>query len=229
MFVRRERDFVHIHHRWIIKAPLQKIVGDEASSARRHLAEFNHGLLAVGEREGGLVVAEFHFAVHDGQRGGVGVIDGKDEFRALDASHRAARDDANATRLNMTRWRITDKRRQRQPHIVAYHESPAEHEPDDEDYEKLRKLAKSPEVAPDLEKLWDLEWEKNLLAAATANARRRVDPLQYQIFDCQVNKGWPVERVAQAFGMTPNHVYVTKYRVAELIKEEAERLQKEVI
>jgi RNA polymerase sigma-70 factor (ECF subfamily) len=131
--------------------------------------------------------------------------------------------------LNMTRWRITDKRRQRQPHIVAYHESPAEHEPDDEDYEKLRKLAKSPEVAPDLEKLWDLEWEKNLLAAATANARRRVDPLQYQIFDCQVNKGWPVERVAQAFGMTPNHVYVTKYRVAELIKEEAERLQKEVI
>ena len=134
--------------------------------------------------------------------------------------------------LNMTRWRITDKRRQRQPHLVAYHESPAGHEPDEEEREndeKLRKLPKAPEAAPDLEKVWEAEWEMNLLAAATAHARRRIDPQQYQIFDCHINKGWPVERVAEAFGMTPNHVYVAKHRVAELIKEEAKRLQKEII
>jgi RNA polymerase sigma-70 factor (ECF subfamily) len=134
--------------------------------------------------------------------------------------------------LNMTRWRITDKRRQRQPHSVVYYEPPANHEPDDEDHEKkeqLRKLPPSLETAPDLEKLWDSEWEKNLLAAATANARRRVDLRQYQIFDCHVNKGWPVERVAQALGISANQVYLAKHRVSELINEEAERLQKEVI
>ena len=134
--------------------------------------------------------------------------------------------------LNMTRWRITDKLRQRQPHVVGYHEFPADYDANDEERdrdEKLRLRPKAPAVAPDLEKLWDAEWEKNLLAAAIAKARRRLDPQQYQIFDCQVNKGWPVARVAKAFGITANHVYVAKHRVAELIKEEAERLQKEVI
>jgi len=131
--------------------------------------------------------------------------------------------------LNMTRWRITDKLRQRQAHVVGL---PADHEPNEaerERDEKLRRLPKAFAVAPDLEKLWDEEWEKNLLAAAIAKARRRLDPQQYQIFDCQVNKGWPVARVAKAFGVTANHVYVAKHRVTELIKEEAERLQKEVI
>ncbi len=135
--------------------------------------------------------------------------------------------------LNMTRWRITDKLRQRQPHVVP-HDFPADpdhheavHENVNQDH-KMRALPQSLQVAPDLEKLWDAEWEKNLLAAATAKARRRVDPQQYQIFDCQVIKGWTAEHVAKAFGMTANHVYVAKHRVIALIKEEVERLQKEV-
>ena len=133
--------------------------------------------------------------------------------------------------LNQTRWRITDKLRQRLPH-VAYHEFPADedhHEEATESDKKNRSFQKSLAAAPDLEKLWEAEWEKNLLAAAIAKARRRLDPQQYQIFDCQVNKGWPVARVAKVFGMTANHVYVAKHRVADLIKEEAERLQKEII
>jgi RNA polymerase sigma-70 factor (ECF subfamily) len=128
--------------------------------------------------------------------------------------------------LNMTRWRIADQLRQRQPQIVRQH-FPA---PDgDGEDEPARKFTNAHHVAADLEKLWDEEWEKNLLAAATARARRRVDPRQYQIFDCQVNKGWTTERIDKAFGITANHVYVAKHRVTDLIKEEAERLKKEVI
>ena len=99
MFVRRELQIVRVNHGRIIKAPLQQIVGDEAGGAHRGLAQFGDGLFAVGERERGLVVAEFHPAVHDGQRGGVGVVDGEDKFRSLNPGHRAARDDADAARL----------------------------------------------------------------------------------------------------------------------------------
>ena len=133
--------------------------------------------------------------------------------------------------LNQTRWRIADKLRQRRSHVV-YHDFNADQDHSEESLandKQTRSLPNALEVAPDLEKVWEAEWEKNLLAAATAKARRRVDPQQYQIYDCHMNKGWPVERVAQAFGMTVNHVYVAKHRVAELIKEEAERLQKEVL
>ena len=125
--------------------------------------------------------------------------------------------------LNMTRWRITDQIRKRPPQASQLEEileTPvglpaaaglAQHSP------------------PQLEKLWDEEWEKNLLHAAIAKARRRLDPKQYQIFDCYVNKEWPAEQVAKVFGISSNQVYLAKHRMTELIKEEAERLQKEIV
>jgi RNA polymerase sigma-70 factor (ECF subfamily) len=128
--------------------------------------------------------------------------------------------------LNMTRWRIADQLRQRQPRIVRQ-DFPAPQ--DDGENEMACKFADAQHVVPDLEKLWDEEWGKNLLAAAIANARRRVDPRQYQIFDFYMNKEWPPERVAKAFGISINQVYLAKHRVTELIKEEVERLKKEVI
>jgi len=125
--------------------------------------------------------------------------------------------------LNMTRWRITDQLRKRQP-LASHPEEILEildgkqssHEPG---YNTL----------PELEKLWDEEWEKNLLHAAIAKARRRVDPKQYQIFDCYVNKEWTPERIAKAFGISTNQVYLAKHRMTALIKEEAERIQKEIV
>ena len=129
--------------------------------------------------------------------------------------------------LSMTRWRMADQLRKRQPRLVEYQEFP----PDQELClaEGERAIPASAQVEPDLEKLWDEEWEKNLLAAAIAKARRRLDPNQYQVFDCYVNKDWPPERVAKAFGISVNQVYLAKHRVTGLIKEEAERLQKEVV
>ena len=125
--------------------------------------------------------------------------------------------------LNMTRWRITDQLRKRLP-LAEYPEDSVgtgsgDPKTDDETSYTL----------PELEKLWDDEWEKNLLHAATAKARRRLDPKQYQIFDCYVNKEWPPERIAKAFGISSNQVYLAKHRMTALIKEEAERIQKEIV
>ena len=121
--------------------------------------------------------------------------------------------------LNMTRWRIADQLRKRK-HMSLPDES-------DIDDLKIDKLAEP--LAPDLEKVWDVEWENNLMNAAITNARRRLDPGHYQIFDFYVNKAWPPEKVAATFSVPVGHVYTIKHRVTEVIRQEVERLSREMI
>jgi RNA polymerase sigma factor (sigma-70 family) len=108
--------------------------------------------------------------------------------------------------LNMTRWRIADQLRKRTS------ASP--------------RLELNGESSSDMEKIWDDEWERNLLELATVKARRHLDPKQYLIFDYYVNKGWEAERVASALSVSINQVYLAKHRVTEAIREEVERLKK---
>jgi len=128
--------------------------------------------------------------------------------------------------LNMTRWRIADhlRRNQSQAELRVYQEETMEDFPGGPKTDVTGQY-----TLPELEKIWDEEWEKNLLEAAITKARRRLDPKQFQIFDCYVKKGWPPERVAKAFGISLNQVYLAKHRMTALIKEEVERIQKEVI
>jgi RNA polymerase sigma-70 factor (ECF subfamily) len=79
-----------------------------------------------------------------------------------------------------------------------------------------------------LDRLWDAEWENNLLTAAVAKVKRRVDPQKFQIFDLYVNKEWPPAKVAKAFGVPIAQVYLAKHRVTEVIKEEVKRLEMEM-
>ena len=79
---------------------------------------------------------------------------------------------------------------------------------------------------PDLEKIWESEWELNLVHAATQRVKRRVDPQMYQIFDFYVNKEWPPEKVAKAFKITVNQVYLAKHRILEAMKEEIAKIEK---
>src|SRR5260221_6050531 len=48
-----------------------------------------------------------------------------------------------------------------------------------------------------LDRVWDEEWEKNLMDAAIERVKRRADIEQFQIFDFYVLKKWPVKKVAQ--------------------------------
>jgi RNA polymerase sigma-70 factor (ECF subfamily) len=121
--------------------------------------------------------------------------------------------------LNMTRWRITDHLRKRKHQ--SYSDQP---EGDDHKIEQVAEV-----LSPDLEKLWDAEWENNLLNAALTKARRRLDPHQFQIFDFYVNKEWAPEEVARTFSIPVAHVYLAKHRVTEAIRLEVERLRKEMI
>ena len=125
--------------------------------------------------------------------------------------------------LNMTRWRIADQVRKRLPLTMIQESGECILR---EEYENM---GAANEVLPDLEKIWDAEWEKNLLEVAINKARRRLDPQQYQIFDFYVNKAWPAEKVAKLLGIPVNQVYLAKHRVTEMITQEVERLKKDLI
>ena len=122
--------------------------------------------------------------------------------------------------LNMTRWRMTDQLRRRGRSAYATDGQGLD--------EALTQLAMDMPDS-DLEKLWDAEWENNLLEAATLKARRRLDPVHYQLYDCYVNKDWSPEKVAKAFAVPVGQVYLAKHRVTESIKQEVERLKKELV
>lgn len=122
--------------------------------------------------------------------------------------------------LNLTRWRITDQLRQRIPpgSKVGSQASAGN-----------QAIDMLPDTSfPNLEEIWELEWQANLLEAATNNVKRRLDPQRYQLFDAYVNKGWAADKVAAALGVTVPDVYVAKHRITELLKKEVARLEKEV-
>jgi len=124
--------------------------------------------------------------------------------------------------LNMTRWRITDQLRKRSP-FAAGHDSAEATATGTRTVDRVADPA-----ARDLDALWDKEWEKNLLDAALAKVKRQLDPQKFQIFDLYVNKEWPPEKVAATFGVTVDQVYLAKHRAVELIKEEVQKLERQM-
>jgi RNA polymerase sigma factor (sigma-70 family) len=124
--------------------------------------------------------------------------------------------------LNMTRWRITDQLRKRGP-VAAGHPASNDTATGTRTVDKVVDPA-----SPDLDALWDAEWGKNLLDAALAKVKRRLDPQKYQIFDLYVNKEWAPEKVAATFGISVDQVYLAKHRTTELLKEEVKRLEQKV-
>jgi RNA polymerase sigma factor (sigma-70 family) len=122
--------------------------------------------------------------------------------------------------LNMTRWRITNQFRKRQPL--------AEHRPGSHSTSGTDTIEAVPDVSLDLEAAWQAEWETNLMNAAMDNLRRRIEPQRLQIFDFYVNKEWPPEKVAERFHVSIDLVYQVKHRVTEAIRDEVSRLEREM-
>jgi RNA polymerase sigma-70 factor (ECF subfamily) len=64
------------------------------------------------------------------------------------------------------------------------------------------------------------------MAAALARVKRQVKPRQFQVFDLYVLQQWPVKEVARALGVSRGQIYVTKHRIAGLLKKELNDLQR---
>lgn len=118
---------------------------------------------------------------------------------------------------NITRWRIADQLRKRTNGGLMYADS-----------------STGPGTMPDLseipgsaeaESLWEDEWRANLLAVATENLKQKVKEEHYQIFDLYVLKQWPAEKVARTLGISIRQVYLVKFRVGMMLKQEVRRLK----
>ena len=120
---------------------------------------------------------------------------------------------------NMTRWRIADQLRKRA------RLAPAPELLDPSDSTLLKFLLESPEQHSDLR--WEEEWRANLLQAAIDRVKQQVREEQYQIFDLQVLRQWPVSRITSTLGVSAARVYLAKHRLAALIKKEVRALKKQ--
>ena len=80
-------------------------------------------------------------------------------------------------------------------------------------------------AVPEFGAEWDKAWEGNLMAQAIERVRGEIDEREFQIFDLYVTKSWPAGRVAKTLRISRARVYLTKHRVAGLLKKEVRRLE----
>jgi RNA polymerase sigma factor (sigma-70 family) len=121
--------------------------------------------------------------------------------------------------LQITRWRIADQFRKREPGSAKRARSPDE------------RLTATIERVPDsrivdLDAVWESEWKENLFEAAITRVKKKIEPKQFQIFDCYVRKEWPAQKVAARLGVNVGQVYLARHRVAALLKKEIRALEK---
>ena len=114
--------------------------------------------------------------------------------------------------LQLTRWRITDQVRRRRPFDASG--NPGQETP------HTSSTARIPDPAGlELEKVWDEEWQANLISAALDRVQRQVSAKHYQMFYLHVIRGVTVEKVAAATGVKPNEIYLVKHRLTPLFEK----------
>lgn len=74
------------------------------------------------------------------------------------------------------------------------------------------------------ERVWDEEWERNLVQVALGRIKRQVRPEQYEIYHLRVILGRPVAEVTRMLGVNAGQVYLAKHRVGALLKREVLRI-----
>jgi RNA polymerase sigma factor (sigma-70 family) len=121
--------------------------------------------------------------------------------------------------LQITRWRIADQFRKRNSVQTQRARS--------NDDRQTATIERIPDLnVIDLDALWEREWQENLLAAAIARVKKKVDPKQFQIFDCYVRKEWSAQKVAEQLRVSVGQVYLARHRVSALIKKEVKNLER---
>ena len=123
--------------------------------------------------------------------------------------------------MNMTRWRINDQFRKRKKDTAMAGGA----------FDEDRKTAIIDRVEDPkgdvLDRLWSVEWKKNLADAALARVKAQVSPKQYQIFDYYVVKQWDASKVQDHLGVSMAQVYLAKHRVGSVLKKELAKLDQD--
>jgi RNA polymerase sigma factor (sigma-70 family) len=124
--------------------------------------------------------------------------------------------------LTIVRWRIADQFRKRQGQIQPLHPRRGT--------ETQRTATIERVVDPgaiDLDAIWEEEWHRTMFAVALARVKRQANARHYQMFDLHAVKQWPVQKVAQALGVSAGQVRLAKHRITALMRREVARLEQE--
>ena len=119
----------------------------------------------------------------------------------------------------VTRSRLNDffKKQQRRPAL---------NQPLEEAAGELQNL-EDPE-GPEIEKIWDEEWNRNLIQAALSRTKKLSSPKQFQIFKCHYIDEWTVRETCRTLGVNAAQVYMAKQRVGKIFREAVEAIQEQV-
>jgi RNA polymerase sigma factor (sigma-70 family) len=122
--------------------------------------------------------------------------------------------------LLITRRRINDQFRKRPPRVelkrVRSDATP-----------RTSALERLPEAeTPALERIWQEEWERNLVDIALEKVKQLVSSKQFLLFYQQAFKQWSPRKVANQYGVSVAQVYMAKYRVSGVLKREIKRLER---
>ena len=125
--------------------------------------------------------------------------------------------------LTIARSRIIDtfRRRQRERARIVSNPNPAS------GTVAIERIADPASL--NLDAIWEQQWKEGLLEAAVDRVRRRVSPKQFQLYDCNVRKQWPAEKVARMLGVTTAQVHLAKHRVTLLIKQQIRHIETGVL
>jgi RNA polymerase sigma-70 factor (ECF subfamily) len=134
--------------------------------------------------------------------------------------------------LNQTSWRIKDQIRKRNKQAgmaggAGATAHPRSASPGEETRTDTIHRVPDP-AAADLDRLFEVEWRKNIVATAIEQVKPKFTLKQFQIFDLHAFQEWPAADVARALGVSLANVYVTKHRVSAALKKEVARLEREM-
>ena len=114
---------------------------------------------------------------------------------------------------NVTRWRISDQFRQRRKDTAS-----GAAEGEQGEAVPLDFVADGGDSS--FEKIWEREWQDNIMKAALERVKMKVAPKQFQIFDYNVIRGMKASEVHKKLGVSIAQVYLAKHRVGSLLNKE---------
>jgi RNA polymerase sigma factor (sigma-70 family) len=124
--------------------------------------------------------------------------------------------------MNLTRWRVADKFRER----PKGQQQAGRREPGDDRTSTIDRVPDANTPAPDAG--WEEEWQKHVLDAAFSRLAKRVPAHHYQAFELYSRQGWSVLKVAKELSLNPATVYVISHRLTKQLKSEVEKLQSQL-
>jgi RNA polymerase sigma factor (sigma-70 family) len=179
-----------------------------------------HGLIFSVARRSGLNEIEANEVVQDTL---VSVAKKMPDF-----TYEPGKDSFKGWLLTVTRWRIRDQLSKRQAQLA---QSPPSRSADDGLPEtRTATIERVPDPSgPELSAIWEQEWQTQLIQTALARIKRLVHPQHYQAYHLSVIVGRPSREVARAVGLKVPQVYLAKFRVGNLLKQEIRRLKETLL